>query len=182
MDFQKYKENAMKKLEEAKKEGKADKPIYELLNVINAKEDYFTTSSCSGRILLLKGGETKKDSSFYKRWHRKIKKEELKEALEEYSEKERLWFRVQPFILHVVCKSVENGFDFIDSARKAGVKRIGMQRIKNFYLIELYGTESISIPLDICNCNLNKLVELSNKKMDKNEKRREKQKEELEKL
>ncbi len=169
--FENYKKEAMKKLEEAKKEDKVDRPAYSILDVINSKEHYFTTSSCSGRILMLKGGENKKESSFYAKWHRKVEVEEVKNAIENYKDKEPLWFRVQPFIFHVIARDTNRAFDFVEVARRAGVKRIGVQRIKYAYLIELYGTESLAVPLNICNCDLEKLVEFSNKKMENNEKR-----------
>ena len=53
-EFNKLKIYHMKKLEEAKEKYISDQPIYYILDLINSLDFFFTTSSCAGRIILLK--------------------------------------------------------------------------------------------------------------------------------
>ena len=52
-DFLENKKIALKKLEKAIKENLADEDIIPILDLINHSEDYFTSSSCYGRTVLL---------------------------------------------------------------------------------------------------------------------------------
>ena len=45
MEFNQYKANAMKKLDEAKSEGLVDEGVIEVLNAFNSHPDIFTTVS-----------------------------------------------------------------------------------------------------------------------------------------
>ena len=47
--FDKQKEQSLKGIDHSKK-GSFDAPIHDLIVYINSHQDYFTTSSCSGRI------------------------------------------------------------------------------------------------------------------------------------
>ena len=69
MDWSDFKARALGKLEYAKANKLADPRIYYLLDMINQKEDLVTTSSCSGRILSLAKGPSKKETYMYKKWH-----------------------------------------------------------------------------------------------------------------
>ena len=51
-DFSKKKAKSVSCIDNSKK-GSVDAAICDLLNFINASEDFFTTSSCSGRIALI---------------------------------------------------------------------------------------------------------------------------------
>ncbi len=52
-NFDEQKDKAMEGLRKALKEGKVDEDIIPLLEKINSLENYFTTSSCSGRISVM---------------------------------------------------------------------------------------------------------------------------------
>ncbi|MBI4043735.1 MAG: hypothetical protein HY393_02940, partial [Candidatus Diapherotrites archaeon] len=51
--FETAKERHAKLFERAVREGKADSAMISLCKWLNAQKDYFTTSSCSGRIALM---------------------------------------------------------------------------------------------------------------------------------
>ena len=59
-----------------------DKKIAGLCNKINKSKDYYTTSSCAGRIVLLKYSDVKQEDAFLFRTHDKTDFKELKTALE----------------------------------------------------------------------------------------------------
>ena len=51
MGFDNEKKNTLSKLDKSTK-GSIDEPILPVLDLINDMEDYYTTSSCSGRIMI----------------------------------------------------------------------------------------------------------------------------------
>ncbi len=58
--FAKEKSDFLRKKDKSRK-GHIDKDITKILNKINSKKDYYTTSSCSGRIVLLEMKSKRKD-------------------------------------------------------------------------------------------------------------------------
>lgn len=145
-DFDKRKKEFLKKLEEAEKKGEVDKDIISLLHFINSLQDYFTTSSCSGRIILLKPGKTKKESEFLFKKHSRVEYYEIKEKILELSKMNisEVWLKVDPVILHVDCRDLESARKMLDIARESGWKRSGMIVIRPWrYLLELESTERL---------------------------------------
>ena len=60
--FLKEKSGFLSKKDKSRK-GHIDKDIAKILSKINSKKDYYTTSSCSGRIVLLEKLSNKKSDS-----------------------------------------------------------------------------------------------------------------------
>ena len=134
--------------ETALKQGKMDSQMVKLCEFTAETKNFFTSSCCSGRIVLLeKRGNRKIDTFFHRKWHRKIKIEELLEGFKE-STKGELWLKVDPFILHLGCVDLEHAKKVLEAMKKAGVKRGGIIVAEpGKFLIEFQGTESMSIPL-----------------------------------
>lgn len=82
--FSKEKSDFLKKKDKSRK-GSVDVDIAELVSCINSEEDYYTTSSCAGRIVLLEMKSRKKNEC---NWliskHSKITYNEIKTTLENY--------------------------------------------------------------------------------------------------
>ena len=71
-NFEKEKKDFLIKKDKSKK-GIIDKEIKSLIDFINSLDNYYTTSSCSGRIMLLiKKSDKKQDSSWLFSSHQKI--------------------------------------------------------------------------------------------------------------
>ena len=130
-----------KTYETALKQGKVDEQMQGLCTHIASTRGYFTSSCCSGRILLLeRRGERKLDASFHRKWHRKTSLEELLKGIQE-SVAGELWMKVDPFILHIGCRDLGGANKILTAMKKAGVKRGGIVLAeKNKFLIELQGT------------------------------------------
>ncbi|MEM4327146.1 MAG: hypothetical protein QXZ13_03190, partial [Candidatus Diapherotrites archaeon] len=104
--------------ETALRQGKVDPQIVSLCEFVKSTKNYFTSSSCSGRILLIeKLGVRKIDNFFHRKWHREISKSELLEALDVQTSGE-LWFRVDPFILHLGCADLESAIIALNAMKK----------------------------------------------------------------
>ncbi len=147
-DFIQNKKNTLKKLEMAKKENLVDKDMIPLLDIINSYEEYYTSSSCFGRIVLLeipKIGD-KINAKFLGKWHRKIKKKELLDSIEK-SYAGQLWFLVQPPIIHIFSKDIDSGDKLVKKAISCGFKNSGFRSVKRNIVIEVTSTERIDVPL-----------------------------------
>jgi len=137
------KKNALEKLDKSKI-GEIDKDIKPLVNLINSKENYYTTSSCSGRICLtLKPKDLKKNEvEWLLEKHDTVSFDEIKKALSSYK-KDDLWFEQEPFILHVACRTVDDARLLLDNVRAIGLKRSGIISLKKI-TVEVIGTEEIT--------------------------------------
>jgi tRNA(Phe) wybutosine-synthesizing methylase Tyw3 len=169
--WQKFKSAKMKELKEHEKSGKADMEIMELVHEINSAPNLVTTSSCAGRINLVEYDleQGKKTANFHKKWHRTVTGEEVELALCDYTEKNPLWFKVEPFILHVAAKDVTAAVLFLKLVRAVGVKRGGIQTIgKDKVMIEIQGNGVMVIPVEPVNGEWGKIVAIANEMMKKN--------------
>jgi len=137
----------MKKLEEHIKEGKVDKEILHILNLINSLDNYFTTSSCAGRIVLIKTPEDlkKQENVFLFKSHQIVKFEDIWNIiLENYKKYENIWFKQEPFIIHVVCKDLKSANELLKISSKVGLKHSGIISLKkNKIVVEIIGNEKI---------------------------------------
>ena len=168
-----FRKTRLKLLENAAKAEKVDGKILNLLEKINNNRNLATISSCYGRVVLLEFDvmKTKKRSAFYRKWHRRVNAEEVELAVSSYAGKLPLWFRVEPFILHVAAKDMKAASDFLNKMRKAGVRRGGIQGIqKDRVNIEVQGTTGMYLPATVFEGSWNNLVRIANKMMELNEK------------
>jgi len=142
-----------KKIQLAKQDksdkGDWDSEILPLIEKINANEDYYTTSSCSGRIILIKGKEKKEEGLFLFRTHGEISFEEFKNALEKSIQKYNglIHFKQEPCILHVACSSLKKAQDLVDNGKLAGWKKSAIIASNRRIVAELLSTEKIEMPI-----------------------------------
>lgn len=119
-----------------------DSPILSLVGRINGSKDYYTTSSCSGRTVLLEKKSDKKQES---RWllirHDKADRAQVKKALG--SAKHDVWFSFEPFILHVCCRDIDAAGILLKALNGLGLKRSGIMSLGNRIVIEIIGDERL---------------------------------------
>ena len=145
--FLRRKKNQLEKADKSLKQS-WDKPILKLCNKINKIDDYYTTSSCSGRILLIIDSKEKHDDLFVFVSHSAITISELKKAIEAAIKTRKLiYFKQDPCILHIACRSLEDAQKIHDLAKLAGWKRCGIIASKDRYVVELNATERIEFPI-----------------------------------
>ncbi|XP_077882625.1 tRNA wybutosine-synthesizing protein 3 homolog isoform X4 [Ictidomys tridecemlineatus] len=82
-EFKKWKAQCLSKADLSRK-GSVDEDVIELVQLLNAREQFFTTSSCAGRILLLDGMVALKKANG--------------DAV----------FKFEPFVLHVQCRQLQD--------------------------------------------------------------------------
>ena len=176
--FSKEKADFLKKKDKSKK-GHVDRDIINLLNAINSKKDYYTTSSCSGRIVLLeKLSKKKSDSKWLLNKHNKINFNEIIKNLKKSKIKHEIWFKQEPLILHVRCRYLDAAKKLLDASRKifkrAGIISLSDKKI----IIEIIGSERIDAIIAYKNFIADEkysknLIRYANKNFDENKRKSE---------
>ena len=144
MDFDKKKETVLKKMIESdrSKKGFIDEDILDLINKINSFKNYYTTSSCSGRITIMEQADIKKDNKWLLTKHSPITKEEFDIALSGNLQKD-VWFRQESPIIHLCSRDLESGMNFLELAKKAGFKYNYFISVKPRVILEIRGSEKM---------------------------------------
>lgn len=151
-----------------------DKKIAKLCEKINSFEDYYTTSSCSGRIVVMVDQDKKEKDLFLRVYHGLFSLTQLKKDLNKIVENNRLIkFKLEPCILHVACESLEDAQKLLDKAKLVGWKRSGIISFGRNIVLELNSTEKLEFPIIdknkiLVDDDFLKIVVLeSNKKLEK---------------
>lgn len=177
--FEKEKRDFLKKKDKSKK-GSIDEDIIRLVNEINSKKDFYTTSSCAGRIVLLEMKSKKKNKC---RWifakHGKVNFSEIFGSLKNQKFRHPIWFKQQPIILHIACRNLDAAKRLLEISRKI-FRRAGIISITNRKVtIEVIGDERIETIVADKNFVANEifvenLIKYANENFDENKKKSEK--------
>lgn len=147
-DFDASKSTALFRLEGAEQSGQVDAGVRELVMELNRHPDYYTTSSCSGRIVVSQASPENYKSAyvFLGKWHREVTFQEVMDAIEEH-DAGVLYFRVEPLILHVAARDASSADALLDLCRGVGLKRSGIIHLLPRIIIEVQGVDMLQVPL-----------------------------------
>ncbi|XP_059839669.1 tRNA wybutosine-synthesizing protein 3 homolog isoform X3 [Hypanus sabinus] len=155
-DFALCKEQRLGSGADASRKGRVDAPIVELLQLVNGSERYCSTSSCSGRLLLLGGTDQTEGQKRNCPWlfvtHQKCRKEDVVSGLQKAED--NAVFKFEPFVLHVQCRQVEDA-----------------------QLLAVRSTHCLEVPLChrgsvlVSDKYIDYLVQVANRKMEENQRR-----------
>jgi len=171
MTFEQAKQKQLSKIDKSSIGG-WDFKIKNLCDRLNKSKNYYTTSSCGGRVVLIKALDEKAKDVFLFRTHKKISFNELKKALENIKYNGLVEFQQTTCILHVACESLNDAQEIVNKAKFAGWKRSGIMGGKR-NVVELHSTESISFPIMenkkvlVNDDFLRLIVKQANKKLEK---------------
>lgn len=173
-DFIENKTNALKKLKKALDEKKVDKGIFPIIKIINESENYYTSSSCFGRIVLLQIPEigNKKEAEFLGKWHRKIRVNELLSSLKNATNGQ-IWILTQSPIIHIGAKTNIAAEKILKTGISCGFKNSGIKSIGKKIIVEICSTERLDSPIGIDGVilcekeHLSLLTNISNKIIEK---------------
>ncbi len=154
--FSQRKEAFVKRLLEECEKGLVDFDIKDFLIEFNKlARDYFTTSSCSGRIIL---AETKRlalaksshEFRFIKKWHRPVTLGEIVHELEK-AEYRNVWLLVRAPIIHFTARNVELAYNILKIAQQVGFKHSGIISIREDgeTVVEVQADDRLDMPLII---------------------------------
>jgi len=155
--FNQRKQDVLSKIDKSSV-GKWDEKIASLCRKINSKENYYTTSSCSGRIVLMIDQEKKGEDLFLFVSHDKISFKKFKEELWVLLKKEpnlvenrkrnlKIKFKMEPCILHIACETLEDAEKLFEIGKNAGWKRLGIIGTSHGFTFELNSTEKLEFPI-----------------------------------
>lgn len=150
--------------EDKSPQGFIDEDIKDLLRALNDK-GYQTTSSCSGRIVLITNSGDKRSARWIFKSHDNVGYDKIFDLVQKNSP---VWFLQEPMILHVKAKNLESAQELLSVAKNSGLKISGITSIKN-YTLEIRGTERMETLLDK-SCSkeyVSILVEEANKRLEK---------------
>lgn len=146
-EFSRRKKDILSKKDKSYK-GSWDRHIKSLCNKINLLENYYTTSSCSGRVVLIINQEKKESNLFIKVYHDKISFDTLKKELNSALKKnKKIKFKFEPCALHVSCKTLKDAQNLYNKAKLAGWKRSGIIATANRFMVELNSTEHLEFSI-----------------------------------
>ncbi len=179
--FEMLKKHHTKTLLDAIANGLVDLPVVPFLLEVTKCNDIYSSSSCSGRILLLSTDkqENKKQSDFFARYHRTVLFEEIKRDIDAFQQG-YLWLKVEPFIFHFAARDYGLAKSILDFCRANGLKRAGLISCKEGrFVCEVTNTSYLSLPVKvdtkqlISDEYLKHIVEISNQKLEANFKKLE---------
>ena len=147
-EFLDAKERALNLLWKDKSENKVDKGIERILDIINKSDDYYTSSSCAGRIVLIELPEIgdKRGAKFLGKWHRRIDQSEVELAAKK-AKTGLLWLLAQSPILHVAAETNSSADKLLKTAISCGFKNSGLKSIIGKTIVEVCSTERLDAPI-----------------------------------
>jgi tRNA wybutosine-synthesizing protein 3 len=148
-DFDIQKKKCLDKLYKPDKsrKGEVDELIIPLIEYLNSLENYYTTSSCSGRIYLLTQADKKPDVKWLYVSHDVVDEEKIIDVLKRDIPEDMVWLRQENMILHVACRTIKDADALLKIARDIGFRRSGIIADSNIIIVEVCGTEKMDVPL-----------------------------------
>lgn len=171
--FRMVKERHFKSLETAIAEKKIDPLMIDISNYISTTKEFFTTSTCSGRITLmdLDENEKKREGAFFRKWHRTVTFNEVWEGICDETNTGNVWFKQDGLVMLIGTNTMENAKHVLNVVHNLGIKRVGINHFEPGKIhIELFGTHHMSAPVKkgkeilVEKKYVKELVELANKK------------------
>ncbi|MFH1275854.1 MAG: tRNA wybutosine-synthesizing 3 family protein [Candidatus Woesearchaeota archaeon] len=168
MNFINEKKVFLEKLDKSKK-GSIDEKLIPLISLINSKDCYYTTSSCSGRVVLRKESNQKNGTEWLNVSHDLVEEGFLKLNKNELIG-DLIWLGVEPTIMHICCLDLESANKLLDLA-KLFYKKSCLLSISNKIIVEIRGSETMEVPLyhnkELRYLDLFLLTSLVNEKLEK---------------
>ncbi len=134
------------------KKGDVDEAIKPLLAALNALPDYYTTSSCAGRIDLF--AEPASGKKHEGEWllvsHEPVEPAAVRQALAKLATlppDATLWFRMEGAILHVCCRTLDAADALLKRCKEAGWKHSGVTGTSPRIMVEATTSERIDVPI-----------------------------------
>lgn len=151
--FEKRKQDVLLRKDKSRK-GSIDEPIKMLVSTLNAMPHFYTTSSCSGRmgIVSIAKGFRKNKTRWLFVSHRKVRFKEFEKALAgllmpNKPNHKHLIFKYEPFIMHIVARSLKDAQAVVDAARASGFKKSGIQSTRKRFVVEVASSDYIDAPI-----------------------------------
>ena len=147
--FEARKRAFVERLEREALQERVDGDILPLLRLLNTHPDVYTTSSCSGRIMVAEAVRPSysKGRGFrpVAKWHHPVPAELVAEAA---AEVDNAWLMVRGAILHLAAADAKTAYRLVEIGRETGHKHSGIIAMnRGGIFVEILGEERLDIPL-----------------------------------
>lgn len=168
--FEAKKKNALEKLSKAKKEELVDVAIIPILSIINQSSNYYTTSSCAGRVSIISKTDARSKHSviFLLKTHELPTLDQIQKVLtSKQSFQGQIWFNLEPPVFHIGSRTFTDAKNIHRIALEAGMGLTMIKSISRSIIVEARGTGRIEMPIGfdgiimIDEHHLEKIVSLS---------------------
>lgn len=174
--FDRQKQTSLSAVDLSRK-GSVDAPIEELIQFINSQRNYFTTSSCSGRIIVVDneadGTIKKKGCKWILTSHEEVDGLAVLVCLKDIEDS--AVFKFEPFVLHVQCRSLSDAQLLLSCGVASGFRNSGISMgNKGKFITAIRSTNSLEVPLShdgkllVSSEYVSYIVDLAKKKMREN--------------
>ena len=156
MSFKIKKQQMLAKLEEALQSNTVDDDIIPFLDLINHRDEYFTTSSCSGRIIIIEVTKLgkKEGSRFIYKSHKSPDINSFLKVILNLKFDNEAWLLVEPPIFHLGAMNLDYAKKIMNLGLAAGLRRSGIRSLaEDWIIVALWGTGNINLPLGNSNKN-----------------------------
>ncbi|KAM6457008.1 tRNA wybutosine-synthesizing protein 3 homolog isoform 1-T1 [Liasis olivaceus] len=187
-DFKHWKEQRLSRADASRK-GSVDEPIEGIVRLLNGRETFCTTSSCSGRVVVLEqppaahsaadtvGFEIQKQScTWLMVTHQLCTTKDVLTALQKAAAD--AIFKFEPFVLHVQCQDLQDAQLLHTVAIEAGFRNSGITvSRKGKIMMAVRSTHCLEVPLTqkgrlmVSEEYVDFVVQVANRKMEENGKR-----------
>ena len=169
--FDSEKKSVLEEYAKSLRTQKIDSRVIPVLKLINTHNDYYTTSSCSGRVMLLalEAPGTKNESIILGKWHDRVNKEQFEVCMSAWNKFKFLYFLAQSPIFHVIARDIKSAVRLRNLGVQAGFKYSSIRSVKPIkrskngsksenkvddeefkdarFTVELLSTERLNIPI-----------------------------------
>ncbi len=149
--FLEEKRRRLSRLRQDLEKGLVDEEMVPVIELVNRRLRYcYTTSSCSGRIIVIEAPEPgdKPGARILGKWHRKVEPRDISEALSRISSKGLVWASAQGPLLHVACLEEEDARVVLRAGHLAGFKYSCIHvAYGGHWVVELRSAERIDVPV-----------------------------------
>ena len=147
--FEARKKAFVERLEREALQDRVDGDILPLLRQLNTHPDIYTTSSCSGRIMVAEAVRPSysKGRGFrpVAKWHHPVPPELVLHVVESL---DNAWLMVRGAILHVAAADAKTAYRLVEIGRETGHKHSGIIAMnRGGIFVEILGEERLDIPL-----------------------------------
>ncbi|XP_054836449.1 tRNA wybutosine-synthesizing protein 3 homolog [Eublepharis macularius] len=187
-DFRRWKEQRLSRADGSRK-GSVDEPIADIVRLLNDHDSFCTTSSCSGRVVVLEqppvpapaepttGFEIQKQNcTWLMVTHQICTMEEVLTALRRATDD--AIFKFEPFVLHVQCQELQDAQLLHKVAIEAGFRNSGITvGRKGKIMMAVRSTHCLEVPLSqkgklmVNEEYVDFVVQVANQKMEENRRR-----------
>jgi tRNA wybutosine-synthesizing protein 3 len=140
--FEQQKQHQLSKGDMSKK-GFIDEEIKFLVEKLNKMPEFYTTSSCAGRALLLEKKSAKKfDIDWIYSDHGGANLKKIKKVLEN-PPKNPVWLKQESAILHICCKDEAIAAKLLVVCKHSGFKHSGILSLGKRIIVQVLSSESL---------------------------------------